>query len=109
MTNKAELEKLFLRKKPTKLLLSLNTEKYKYVSIIAKEIDCTYSHVVKLLNILKKLNITTFEKKGRVKYVTLTSEGKDIAKTFETLLRKFSRVSKNEKKEKIEIETHEKQ
>jgi len=92
MTVKTELENLFLRKKPTRLLLSLSGEKKKYVSILAKETDCTYSHVVKLLNILNKLGIATFEKEGRVKYVKLTPKGQEIAKSFEALMRKFSKV-----------------
>ena len=91
MTTKTELEDLFLRKKPTKLLLSLSGEKRKYVSVLAKETDCTYSHVVKLLNIFKKLGIAVFEKEGRVKYVKLTPEGQELAKSFENLLRKFSK------------------
>jgi len=97
MTTKTELEGLFLRKKPTKLLLNLNSEKHKYVSVLAKETDCTYSHIIKLLNMFKALDIITFEKKGRVKYITLTPEGQNIAKTFETLLRKFSKVDSSKK------------
>ena len=102
MTTKTELEDLFLRKKPTRLLISMNSDKHKYVSVLAKETDCTYSHIVKLLNVLRKLGIATFEKKGRVKYITLTPEGKEIAVTFETLLRKFSRFGEkpSEKPEK---------
>lgn len=102
MTTKTELEDLFLRKKPTRLIICMNSEKHKYVSILAKETDCTYSHIVKLLNVLRRLGIATFEKKGRVKYITLTPEGKEIANTFETLLRKFSRFGEKppEKTEK---------
>jgi len=92
MTRKTELESLFLRKKPVKLIVSLNAEKKKYVTVVAKEIDCTYSHVVKLLDLLKKLNIVNYEKEGRVKFVSLTDEGKEIAKIFESLLKRFSKL-----------------
>lgn len=104
MTTKTELEDLFLRKKPTRLILSMNSEKPKYVSTLAKETDCTYSHIVKLLNVLKKLGIATFEKKGRVKYITLTADGKEIANILESLLRKFSKFGDkgSEKTEKGE-------
>lgn len=95
---KAELEELFLRKKPARLLLSLNTEKKKYVSVLAKEIDCTYSHVVKLLTELERLGIADFDKKGRVKYVSLTDDGKEIAKLLEALFRKFSKMKIAEQK-----------
>ncbi|MCD6381502.1 MAG: hypothetical protein J7L43_00800 [Candidatus Aenigmarchaeota archaeon] len=91
MTTKTDLEDLFLRKKPMKLLISLSGDKKKYVSVLAKETDCTYSHVVKLLNIFKKMGIAAFEKEGRVKYVRLTPEGQELVKGFETLLRKFSK------------------
>jgi DNA-binding MarR family transcriptional regulator len=92
MTRKTELESLFLRKKPVKLIVSLNAEKKKYVTVVAKEIDCTYSHVVKLLDLLKKLGIVNYEKEGRVKFVSLTEEGKEIAKIFESLLKRFSKL-----------------
>jgi len=101
MTRKTELENLFLRKKPVKLIISLNAEKKKYVTVVAKEIDCTYSHVVKLLDLLKKLNIVNYEKEGRVKFVGLTEEGKEIAKIFESLLKRFSKLeTQGEKTEK---------
>jgi len=88
---KPKLEEIFLRKKPVHLLVSLLGSK-KYVSVVAKEIDCTYSHVVKLLNELKKYGLIEFEKEGRVKYLTLTQEGTEVAKLFESLLRRFSKI-----------------
>ncbi len=89
---KPKLEGIFLRKKPVHLLISLLGSNKKYVSVVAKEIDCTYSHVVKLLNELKKYGLIEFEKEGRVKYLSLTQEGTEIAKLFESLLRKFSKI-----------------
>lgn len=98
MRKKTEFEELLLRKKPAKLLTSLNTEEHKYVTVLAKEIDCTYSHVVKLLDIFAKLGIVRYKKEGRVKYIALTDEGKEIAKTLETLIKKLSKLPKEEKK-----------
>ena len=92
MTTKTELEQVFLRKKPARLLMSLKTFRGKrYVSIFAKETDCTYSHVVKLLNTFKKLGLVTFKKEGRVKYIDLTEKGQEIAEAVENVLRKFSK------------------
>ncbi len=91
MTVKAELEDLFLRKKPVRLLLSMRSGGVKYISMLAKETDCTYSHTVKLLEKFKGLGIANFAKKGRVKFVELTPEGDDLAKGFEAVLRKFSK------------------
>lgn len=98
MRKKTEFEELLLRKKPAKLLISLNTEEHKYVTVLAKEIDCTYSHVVKLLDIFAKLGIVRYKKEGRVKYITLTEEGKEIAKTLDALVKKLSKLQKEEKK-----------
>ena len=95
-----ELEELFLRKKPIRLLMNIKLGNTKYVSVLAKETDCTYSHIVKLLNVLKKLGLATFEKKGRVKYIRLTTEGKEIAGIFESLLRKFSKIGEKPEKAK---------
>ncbi|MEM7816382.1 MAG: hypothetical protein QXZ20_00545 [Candidatus Aenigmatarchaeota archaeon] len=98
MKKKTEFDELLLRKKPAKLLISLNTEEHKYVTVLAKEIDCTYSHVVKLLDIFAKLGIVRYKKEGRVKYTTLTEEGKEIAKTLDTLMKKLSKLPREEKK-----------
>ncbi len=94
MTVKTDLEELFLRKKPVKLLMCLRTGEVKYISMLAKETDCTYSHTVKLLEKFKNLGIATFSKKGRVKFIELTSEGEDLAKGFEAVLRNFTKMKK---------------
>ena len=74
--------KLFLHVKPVKLLVSLR-EGPKYATILSKEIDCTYSHTVKLLDQFKKLGLVDFEKKGRIKIVKLTGSGEDLSHAFE--------------------------
>ena len=92
MTEKTDLEQLFLRKKPVHLLISLkNSKKTSYVSLLAKAIDCTYSHTVKLLSEFKKFGLVDFKKEGRIKYVTLTERGRDLAESLENVLRKFSK------------------
>ena len=92
MTEKTDLEQLFLRKKPVHLLISLkNSKKNSYVSLLAKAIDCTYSHTVKLLSEFKKFGLVDFKKEGRIKYVTLTERGRDLAESLENVLRKFSK------------------
>jgi DNA-binding MarR family transcriptional regulator len=92
VTKKTDLEDLFLRDKPVRLLLAMLEEEESYVSILAKKTDCTYSHTVKLLDAFKKLGLVTFDKKGRVKFITLTQAGEKLAKDFESLMRRFSRV-----------------
>ena len=93
MSAKMNMEELFLRKKPVRLLLNIKIGGYpKYVSVLAKDTDCTYSHTVKLLDIFKALGIVEFEKQGRIKYVKLTQDGMDITNDFESALRKFARL-----------------
>lgn len=94
MTVKGELEELFLRKKPVRLIMNIKMGGQKYVSVLAKETDCTYSHTVKLLDTFEKLGIVEFTKEGRIKYVKLTVDGTDLANRFEEVLRKFSKIKK---------------
>lgn len=89
MSKKLQLEALLFQRKPLRLLLSLGGEA-KYVNILAKQTDCTYSHVVKLLNKFEKLGLVNFEKLGRVKYVKLTEEGEKVYRTIEQVMKKFS-------------------
>lgn len=89
-----ELEELFLRKKPVRLLLNIKNKGDAYVSVLAKETDCTYSHTVKLLDVFRNLGLVEFEKEGRIKFVKLTQDGTDLAGDFESVLRKFSKLRK---------------
>ncbi|MBS3055830.1 MAG: hypothetical protein J4473_00190 [Candidatus Aenigmarchaeota archaeon] len=93
MSTKTELEEIFLRKKPVKLLLNLNNG-IKYISVLTKETDCTYSHTVKLLEQFQIAGLVEFSKEGRVKFVKLTLLGKSIADNFEVVMRKFSSIKK---------------
>jgi len=57
----------------------------RYGSILAKEVDCTYSHAVKILQTLERLGLVLFEKKGRVKLIKLTKKGKEVADHIELI------------------------
>ena len=59
----------------------------RYGSILAKEVDCTYSHAVKILQILEKLGLVVFEKQGRIKLIKLTKKGVEIADNIENIRR----------------------
>ncbi len=50
-----------------------------YASSLAKQIDCTYSHVVKILQQMQESKLINFEKTGRLKILTLTKQGQEIA------------------------------
>ena len=83
--------KLFLRTKPVKMLASLK-DGPKYATILSKEVDVTYSHTVKLLDLFRDFNLVDFEKKGRIKVVKLTTLGEDLARSLDSVLIKLSRL-----------------
>lgn len=75
------------------MLVSLKG-KPKYATILSKEVDCTYSHTVKVLNTFKELGLVEFEKRGRIKIVKLTETGEALAKLLGLLTTKLSRLRK---------------
>jgi len=75
---------VFFRKKPAFMLIALKKSgRARYGSILAKEVDCTYSHAVKILQGLEKMGLVVFEKKGRIKIIKLTKKGQEIANHIE--------------------------
>jgi len=77
--------------KPVKLLTSLKSGP-KYATILSKEVDCTYSHTVKLLDQFKIYGLVDFEKKGRIKIVKLTEDGQELAHSIEGSMIKLSKL-----------------
>ena len=74
----------FFRKKPALMLVALRTStRSRYGSILAKEIDCTYSHAIKILQGMEKLGLVLFERQGRVKAVRLTKRRQEVADHIE--------------------------
>ncbi len=79
---------VFFRRKPALMLVALKKlTRARYGSILAKEVDCTYSHAVKILQMLEKLDLVTFEKKGRIKLIKLTKRGEEVATNIENIKR----------------------
>lgn len=83
--------KLFLRTKPVRLIVSLKSGP-KYATILSKEVDCTYSHTVKLLDQFKTFELVDFEKKGRIKIIKLTDSGEELAHAIEGCLMKLTKI-----------------
>lgn len=92
-----EIARLFLYEKPVGILLSLKQGK-KYASIISKEVDCTYTHTLKILSKIKDHGLVKFTKKGRIKEVLLTDAGEDIARGLEDLVIRLKRLEETGKK-----------
>ncbi|HLD02348.1 MAG TPA: hypothetical protein VJC07_01455 [Candidatus Nanoarchaeia archaeon] len=81
-----EIFEVFFRRKPAMILVALRqSKKNRYGSILAKEVDCTYSHAVKILQEMQKANLVSFEKQGRIKNISLTEDGDRIAEHIEKI------------------------
>src|SRR3989344_5847965 len=77
---------VFFREKPAMMLVELkNANSDVYASVLAKQIDCTYSHVVKSLQEMQKADLINFKKEGRLKLLELTKKGQEIASNIESI------------------------
>lgn len=77
---------VFFREKPAMMLVELkNASSQVYASVLAKQIDCTYSHVVKILQEMQKAELINFKKEGRLKLLELTKKGRDVAGHIERI------------------------
>jgi predicted transcriptional regulator len=87
VVKKKDIFEVFFRKKPAMILVSLkrNQQKGRYGSVLAKEVDCTYSHAVKILQEMEKAKLVVFEKQGRIKSIKLTDDGNKIAENIEKI------------------------
>lgn len=81
-----EIFDVFFRKKPAMILVALKQNtKNKYGSVLAKEVDCTYSHAVKILQEMEKNRLVKFDRQGRIKTIELTEQGNKIAEHIERI------------------------
>ena len=82
---------IFFRRKPALMLVALKKiSKAIYGWLLAKEVDCTYSHAVKILQTLEELGLVLFEKKGRIKLIKLTKKGEEIAENIDSIRRQLN-------------------
>jgi len=81
-----DIFEVFFRRKPAMMLVALrNNNKSSYGSILAKEVDCTYSHAVKILQEMQTAKLVDFEKSGRIKTIRLTESGLRVAEHIEKI------------------------
>ncbi len=82
----ADIFEVFFRRKPAMILVALRkNNRNRYGSVLAKEVDCTYSHAVKILQEMEKSKLVTFEKHGRIKTIALTDSGNKVAEYIERI------------------------
>ncbi|MCK4669760.1 MAG: winged helix DNA-binding protein [Nanoarchaeota archaeon] len=87
LIGKMMAEKIFdiiFREKPALMLVNMkNAKDTTYASSLAKSVDCTYSHVVKILQKMQEADLVQFEKQGRLKLLRLTKKGREVAEHIE--------------------------
>lgn len=57
-----------------------------YESQVAKDLNITYSHIVKIMSMLKVDSLITFRLDGRTKYISLTVKGKLLAELVDKVM-----------------------
>ena len=83
MPNK-EIFNVLFREKPAMMLVEIKNAKGEiYASSVAKLVDCTYSHVVKILQEMQKAGLVNFEKQGRLKLLTLTKTYYEVSEKID--------------------------
>ncbi len=83
---RSEIFNVFFREKPSMMLIELkNAKSDVYASSLAKKVDCTYSHVVKILQEMEKSELINFDKQGRLKLLNLTKKGESVAENIERI------------------------
>lgn len=86
MIKNKEIFNVLFREKPAMMLVGLyNAKGEVYASSLAKQIDCTYSHVVKILQQMEDAGLINFNKQGRLKLLTLTKKGKDVVENIDRI------------------------
>lgn len=81
------LERIFFNDKPLKTLISLLYEdEIWYPLRLCKATDCTYPHMVKILEKFEKYGLIKTKGQGRLKTVKLTGKGKKLAKKLADLV-----------------------
>ena len=68
------------RDKPALILIALlNAKQGSHATELAKKVDCTYPHIVKILAGFKQQLLIEVSSSGRVKPIALTFKGRKIA------------------------------
>ena len=87
MVRTKKIFNVFFREKPAHMIIELlRTNNDMYASSLAKAVDCTYSHVVKVLQDMQLAGLVTFEKRGRLKVLMLTKKGTEVATLMDKIV-----------------------
>ena len=90
----SKLNRLLFREKPVYALVCLGREGEWYASILAKAIDCTYPHIVKIIKDFKALGLIVVKEEGRRKRIELTRSGRAVSQALTESSELFEREGK---------------
>lgn len=94
----AMITPIFFKDKPLRALVSLGKkDKIWYASMLCKEIDCTYPHMMKLMDIFESEGLIKTEGQGRINIIRLTEKGEDLSQELENLLRRIDKLDDSKK------------
>ncbi len=87
------LQKFFVNTKSARILVSLNDPTTdNYASEVSTQVDCTYSHAVRIIQRLEEEGLVDAEKEGRKKMVDLTGDGEEVARKLSDLMHSLQRI-----------------
>ncbi len=86
------LVEVFLREKNALALIKLREKKEWYISLLAKEVDTTYPHMVYIVNVLESSGLVKTVKRGRKKLLQLTPLGEEVAIALENVYITLKRI-----------------
>jgi len=93
---------LIFQEKPAKLLLFLkDSGKKVYQTEISRKIDTTFAHTLKILDIMENSGLITSEKAGKLRFVSLTDIGQEVASHVDTIGRLIEIAELNQKIDEI--------
>lgn len=99
-----DLKQMFLQKKPCQILLAASRLDKPYISVLMKEADTTFAHTTNILSDMEACGLIELVSESRMKYVKLTSTGKELARSLRSVeglldgkvvLRKLSNLEKS--------------
>lgn len=80
-----DLKQMFLQKKPCQILLAAYRLDKPYISVLMKEADTTFAHTTNILSDMESYGLIVMASEGRMKYVKLTSMGKELARSLKSV------------------------
>lgn len=88
--NKGECLGIVFREKPALVLAALADQSREwYAAILAKEADCTYPHIMRVLSDFERIGLITGQEHGRKRIISLTSRGKAVAQLFFNIVKQI--------------------